>query len=445
MTEKLVFLFAERSFERPSKVLGSTLVSFAKIFKGKKICIVQRIFSAISEVNTINDSVFKEEANRLAKSMKLSSHTPFCTYASIGEDDYNTGFNREIDLFLTKTVEHILIDLKTDDYHQYFELFFENEKEKFNESKIIYIESYVGCEFIIKAVEKKEFMNIIFDRSGQDCYSDYISSRALKLNKYIKSVAIITSKNEIGGKYCYFNAEKNLVEIVKNSEHRVPFLFKWIELLYQDFNYYYSYASDDDVQDIIDGMIYFFKLKMPFANYNIDSQENKSFTDIERYVSKLINGKMIVALIGDNYLFKPYPMFEIISILEKHNLFIINNDLIFTNVEKVDLLTMENKIFPILFGKKAHAIFRSDKRNEISDYWRNFSDSSYSEDKINKIKQFISPTLEILSRLNYQALKELTQSNSDLLKNHELICKILVYQANFKVDIYSHINAAEEL
>lgn len=447
MGEKLTFFFTRWENGRTEKIMAATVRAFAQIFSDQKICVVHHVHA--KKMININSDTLKDEAVNLPPAVK-NSDAVFLIYASISDIEGELSFDNQMNRFLSGISKHILVNLMHDDHAQHFQVYIDAIQEENSAVKIIYIDSYIGCELILDALNTEHRTNAIFDSHEHDCYSEIISKNLLLCNQYVNSIATISIANpkKPPTKYCYFDFNENIVKIIKNSEGRVHFMHQWLLQLNNPLDYYYTYATDDNhTKEIIERMSGFFKRKLPFSIPHIDAEKSNGFADVEKYVDELINGKMVIALIDGFYLNKPYPMFEVISILEKNGLFQQNGCDILINYDKVDKISKQNRFFPILFGKQAHSILDVNGQNAVIEYWSKFSDEKYPIDKIKKIQQLVKPTLQVISRLNYQPFKKYTETAESLLRNHEEICNSIFCNVVKSLDlaIYRHISESENI
>jgi hypothetical protein len=150
----------------------------------------------------------------------------------------------------------------------------------------------------------------------------------------------------------------------------------------------------------------------------------------------------VICLIGEKYLERPYPMFELVSVMK--NIGVVDDE---GQIIKEKINDIKYRLFPILIGKNAIMTLNEDRRNELQDFWTNFDDKGYSKDKIKEIRRLIKPTLEALSRLNMQPLKKDIITRGEALRNHRKICNMILFNIlrSSSLKIFEHIKEPKHL
>lgn len=456
MTNELLFLFAKWNGENSERTIASLFAGYTILNEEKNnIFICQFYLDHLDDL--IEQHKFKIDWNRIKKytedevvgylNCQRGQVLNILTYDEFNQEIKSKNYN-------PRRYKSVAVVFRGKNEIPHFEnlkeYFFRKDAEEyniFNHANLIELKFRIGCRQILAALDSlnrsRNKVDIIIDPDGKGCYSEIIYRKIKDCYEYIRTMAFIDEGD--GDKINYhFDIGGRLGVIPRKSSEpkKIWFMHYWLGALSYSFDdIYFSYATEDLFLDHITSFKNYMEKKIPFIECKIDRQSINTLSDIELFVEKMIRGR-VICLIGEKYLERPYPTFELVSVMK--NIGAIDDE---GQIIKEKINDIKYRLFPILIGKKAIMTLNEDRRNELEDFWANFDDRGYSKDKIDKIKKLIKPTLEALSRLNMQPLKKDIVTRGEVLKNHRNICNIILFNiiTSSGLKIFDHIKKPEHL
>ncbi len=445
--EKLSLLFAENnSLKDIYQVIASLLLAYGDTLSKKasdKILFVHHITSASGQIE--NQWSLEKLENGINQYITTdSTETKYLTHIDLPnkQDTWDDAINKYID----NKYSHLIVHLFGNKGHLDFQEKSNNNigailKKLSDKSSdytyiIAYIDTHYQCESAVRLTHMGNNHHMMIIKSNDhDCYSTYIIKNLLN-NHSSKTLAVLDKKY---GDLCKFNLSEGYLELSRPKDDdagRIVSFNKWIQFAHDQPKCYFSYASKDNKKKLMDNINIKIKTVMPFIHFDTDKNPNKTFESIEQYVQDLINGNIIVAIIGENYIKEPYPMYELISILDR--LGVITNDTV--NIDKLS----KKGFIPLILDANTEKMLLANNY-DLEEYWNNFNDhTTYSKEKIESIKKKIPIIKNVFKESNNNYLKNKTKNEiSRLCQTIAWEIKKTLKNTTDYYDFYSHIEKAE--
>lgn len=364
------------------EIINELLYAFTSINKGSKLLFV----------NTVHLVGDKRDWNEVVEQpdIKLIDEIP----GKRDDEKWSDIWSK----FKEKNSGHLLLNLTTKD-----------EIKSYNkniEERILPGDSYIKidikihgcCQSLANFLDGRNNLgHLLVNKCSQNLYLNLVNNPI-----FYKTLSLIGSDSTsiIPSDPCYFDFKNNIL-----CTADIDYLDYWVAMRFNQPKCYFSYASKDNLNELMDDINFCVNRYFPFINFERDKDDKHDFTNINRYVSNLVDGEIVFFIIGENYLTSYYALLELEKTFTKFDLFGKNiNELNSMENTYIENLSKNGRF--ILFTanalkNKIHTV----NANKLKIEWLeqikiNKDEGRYDEDDLNDLYNKIDEIYTILNCIN---------------------------------------------